>query len=674
MYTEEFAQNSQKGPNISFADVTLRDGHQSHWGTMMLQEDIMAVAPHLAKVGFASYEVFGGATTHTAILNKGQNPFKDLQELRQAMPDATFSMLLRGQNVVGYKYYADDVVDHFIEQSAEFEQDGETHEGVHTFRIFDAHNYLPNIRHAIEKVKVEKEAGKNVHAQGAICFSISENPHLGVDDLIRLGHQMKEMGYDSLCIKDMAGRATPEQAKALIKGLAETGLPLAWHSHTTFGSQNATMAAMRAAVEAEAQLTVDTATLGLSGGFGHVDAEALVYAMLQDEVLRNHVPDLNLDELYAAQQVLLERAAKYHGYELPHDPELIALMKEAQVPGGMITNLMRNVREQVGADSSQDEFRTVLKMSIKEFARIRKETGHPSVVTPSSQNVGSQAVINAMEQRRVEEPFEEIKSKLKPDVYAAAVSAAQEKVRYKGQIAPGFAQMVMGHHGRLPGPVNQDLQAHIQKKTGLELISYEGEAPGEETFRAADDLQPELPDAKELVQKSGIDPETPEGQQRVALAALYPNDFGKVIEPVDPKQAMAHYPEEPQLIRTEVEGAAAIGNIIDIIGGNAYVEIMRRIGELTRINDGTYEGLEGTAFEEFEKEKLASCWYDTRCKLNESYEGSQNLGAEDQLKRHIQQQCKNGGVNFHFFENATKKAPKPQKTPSVKLEMEAVPA
>ena len=427
-----------KTAQIEFADLTLRDGHQSQWGTMMLIDDLVAVAPHLARAGFSSYEVFGGATTRIAILKKGENPFTNLEKIREAMPEAMFSMLLRGQNGVGYKYYADDVIRHFVQQAAEFARMGATHEGVNIFRIFDAHNYLPNIRIAIEEVIALKKAGKNVNAQGTICFSISENPYLDVEDLVRLGHQMAEMGAHSLCVKDMAGRVIPEQADPLIRGLAKTGLPIAWHSHTTFGSQAATLAAMRAAIDVKAKLRIDTCLFGLSGGYSHIDAEALIEVMKQDEVLKNYIPDIDIEALHAAQEVLLKLVDKYASYELAHDPDMIKAMKNAQVPGGMITNLIRNVSDQTGMSKKEDGFGSVLMQAIDEFAAVREDVGYPSVVTPSSQYVGTQAVFNVMEQRRVEHALAKVQSEMGSVAHEAALRSAQEAARYTGTMVPTY--------------------------------------------------------------------------------------------------------------------------------------------------------------------------------------------------------------------------------------------
>jgi pyruvate/oxaloacetate carboxyltransferase len=649
--SQQTAHNKQ---HIRFADITLRDGHQSQWGTMMLIEDILTVAPHLAKAGFASYEVFGGATTHIAILKKGQNPFNDLEKLRQVMPGALFSMLLRGQNGVGYKYYPDDVIRHFIQQASRFENQGNAYDGVNIFRIFDAHNYLPNIRTAMNEVIKLQNEGRNVNAQGTICFSISENPYLNVDDLIRLGHQIADMGAHSLCVKDMAGRAVPEQADPLVRGLAETGLPIAWHSHTTFGSHAATMSAMRAAVDVGAELTVDTCLFGLSGGPSHIDSEALSYAMQQDPVLKDHVPKLNFHALHEAQRVLLELGGKYHAYELAHDHDLLKAMKKAQVPGGMITNLMRNVSDQTGLSASDQDFRNVLMAAINEFAAVRKDVGYPSVVTPSSQYVGTQAVFNVMEKRRIEQVMERLKPDLNSIAYQAALDAALEAARYRGTFVPTFAEMVLGRHGRLPGPVKKFVLDLARQKTGLKRINYAGEKPGEETFRAADNLEAGLSAAAEMVKEQGFDIDSSDGQKKLALAAHYPNDFDKIKTPVDPREVMQPYPLASELPRNFDNDCATIGDVVDTVGGQAMIaELVLRIGELTRFHDGTYDGLDDSPFVEFEKEKIAKKWSHVKRKLNKTYKGAQRMGVHTALLKHINKELKKKGFDksrFHEFE------------------------
>jgi pyruvate/oxaloacetate carboxyltransferase len=653
-------RKTSRKATIEFADITLRDGHQSQWGTMMLIDDLLALAPYLAQVGFASYEVFGGATTHTAILKKGENPFMNLEKLREVMPKALFSMLLRGQNGVGYMYYPDDVIRHFIQQAAEFERMRATYEGVNIFRIFDAHNYLPNIRIAMEEVIALNKAGKNVHAQGAICFSISENPYVDVEDLVQIGHQMAKMGAHSLCVKDMAGRAVPEQADALIRGLAKTGLPIAWHSHTTFGSHAATLAAMRAAISSKARLTVDTCLFGLSGGYSHIDAEALIHAMNQDKVLKNHIPDINLEALHEAQAALLKIVGKYTSYELSHDPDMIKAMKKAQVPGGMITNLMRNVSDQTGLSTSDDGFRSVLMHAIEEFAAVREDVGYPSVVTPSSQYVGTQAVFNVMEMRRVEQALAKVKADMGSAAYEAGLKSALEEARYTGTMVPTFAEMVLGHHGRLPGPVKNRILDLARKKTKLKRIKYTGENIGEESYRAAENLQPGLAAAEQILHNHGIDPLTPDGQKMLALAAQFPNDFDKVVVPVDPRKEMQPYPHIVELPRVSDNECAAIGDVVDVVGGQGVVhELIRRLCELTRLKDGTYEGLRDSSFVEFETDKISARWKHIMQKLNDTYHGALWVGVCSALKEHIKKEIKKKGIDESIFQDLVKRFGKP---------------
>jgi pyruvate/oxaloacetate carboxyltransferase len=644
------AAKSGHRAQIRFADVTLRDGHQSQWGTMMLLDDILTIAPLLAEVGFSAYEVFGGATTHIAILKKGENPFTSLERIREAMPGAMFSMLLRGQNGVGYKYYADDVIRHFVQQAAEFTRMGATHEGVNIFRVFDAHNYLPNIRTAMDEVIALKEAGKNVNAQGTICFSISENPYLDVRDLVRLGQQMARMGAHSICVKDMAGRAIPRQADKLVRGLARTGLPIAWHSHTTFGSHAATLAAMRAAVDVKATLTVDTCLFGLSGGYSHIDAEALIYAMQQDDVLKDHIPEINLEALHAAQAALLDMVGKYAPYELAHDPGMIKAMKRAQVPGGMITNLMRNTSDQTGLSTTDGGFRSVLMQAVEEFAAVREDVGYPSVVTPSSQYVGTQAVFNVMEKLRVEQVLEKVKPEMGPEPYQAALECAREAARYTGTMVPTFAEMVLGHHGRLPGPVRKHVLDLARNKTGMKRIQYTGQAVGKETYRAADNLEPGLPAAEQMLRDYGIDASTMDGQKLLTLAAQFPNDFDKVLTPVDPRKEMPHFPRAVELPRVSDNECAALGDVVDVVGGPGVISgLVARIGELTRFKDATYEGLSDSAFVAFETAKVTVAWKTVMQKLNDAYTGAQRIGVCNALKEHVNKELRRKGFDESLF-------------------------
>jgi oxaloacetate decarboxylase alpha subunit len=408
-------------PNaLGITDVVLRDAHQSLLATRMRIEDMLPIAPKLDRVGFWSLETWGGATFDACIRYLGEDPWERLRLLKQAMPSTRHQMLLRAQNLLGYRHYADDVVKAFVERAAET--------GVDVFRIFDAMNDLRNFEAAI---KATLAAGK--HAQGTMSYTVS--PVHDIDYWLDMGRRLEDMGSNSICIKDMAGLLKPYVAEELVGRLKEMcAVPIAMQSHATTGMSTATnLKAAEAGID-----MLDTAISSMSLTYGHSPTESIV-AILEGTPRDTGLDLKLLEEIAAYFREVRKKYAKFEGALKGIDSRILV----AQVPGGMLTNMENQLREQ-GAADRLDEV-------LKEIPRVREDLGYIALVTPTSQIVGTQAVINVLTGER-----------------------------YK-TIPKETAGVLRGEYGSTPAPVNSELQARVLE---------EGESPV--TCRPADNLPPEM--------------------------------------------------------------------------------------------------------------------------------------------------------------------------------------
>ncbi|HEU4683017.1 MAG TPA: sodium-extruding oxaloacetate decarboxylase subunit alpha [Nitrospira sp.] len=361
----EFSIEPAPGKRIQITDVALRDGHQSLLATRMRTEDMLPIAQKLDAVGYWSLEVWGGATFDTCLRFLKEDPWERLRALRAAMPNTKLQMLLRGQNLVGYRHYADDVLERFIERSAA--------NGIDVFRIFDALNDVRNLDRAVSEVKA---CGK--HAEAAISYTVS--PVHSIDRFVEMAKQLEDLGTDTLCIKDMAGLLAPLDAYHLVRRLkAAVKVPIHLHTHYTSGM--ASMASLMAILGGLDML--DTSMSPLAGGTSHPPTETLVAS------LRDTPYDTGLD--LASFQPITEhfRAVrrKYRQFESDFtgvDAEILT----SQIPGGMLSNLAAQLSEQQALDR--------MKEVLDEVPRVRKDMGYPPLVTPTSQIVGTQATLNVL--------------------------------------------------------------------------------------------------------------------------------------------------------------------------------------------------------------------------------------------------------------------------------------
>ncbi len=350
---------------VGITEVVLRDGHQSLLATRLRLADMLEAAPLLDAVGFHSLEVWGGATFDSAMRFLNEDPWENLRQLRRALPNTPLQMLLRGQNVVGYRHYGDDVVERFVEKAHA--------NGMDIFRIFDALNDTRNLEVAM---RTAKRVGG--HVQGTICYTVS--PVHDLETFAAMGRRLVEMGADSICVKDMAGLISPGAAYELVKRLKhDLGLPVQLHSHHTSGM--ASMALLKA-VEAGCDW-VDTAISTMSMGSSHPPTETMVSALAGSE----RAPQLDLKLLTKIARYFGEVRKRYAAF----DEQLIGVdinVLTYQVPGGMLPNLIGQLRDQNAVDRLDEV--------LAEVPRVRQDLGYPPLVTPSSQFVGTQAVLNVL--------------------------------------------------------------------------------------------------------------------------------------------------------------------------------------------------------------------------------------------------------------------------------------
>lgn len=404
---------------LGITDVVLRDAHQSLFATRLRTDDMLPIAEKLDKVGFWSVESWGGATFDACIRFLGEDPWERIRRLKAAMPNTPQQMLFRGQNILGYRHYADDIVDRFVERAAV--------NGVDVFRVFDAMNDPRNLERAIQAVRKQEK-----HAQGTLSYTVS--PVHTIDSWLTMAKQIEEMGADSLCIKDMAGLLKPYVAYDLITQLKATvSIPIHMQCHATTGMSTGTyLKAAEAGID-----NLDTAISSMSLTYGHTPTESMV-AMLEGTDRATGLNIELLEEVASYFREVRKKYAKFEGALKGIDSRILV----AQVPGGMLTNLENQLREQ----SATDRLDEVL----LEIPRVREDLGFIPLVTPTSQIVGTQAVMNVLMGERYKSIGKETEGVLK------------------------------GEYGKTPAPVNKELQAKVLR--GEEAI----------TCRPADLIEPEF--------------------------------------------------------------------------------------------------------------------------------------------------------------------------------------
>ena len=492
---------SDKNP-LGITELALRDAHQSLLATRMRIEDMLPIADKLDRVGFWSIESWGGATFDACIRYLGEDPWERIRRLKAAMPNTPQQMLFRGQNILGYRHYADDLVRKFVERCAV--------NGVDVFRIFDAMNDMRNLETAI---KATLEVGK--HAQGTISYTVSD-VHT-IDLWVDMGKRLQDMGSHSICIKDMAGLLRPHTAFELVSRLKEeVDIPIQMHCHATTGLSIATLVkAAEAGID-----TVDTAVSSMSMTYGHSPTETLVAIMEGTD--RDTNLDLELiEEIAAYFREVRKKYAKFEGALRGVDARILI----AQVPGGMLTNLENQLREQ-GATDKIDEV-------LEEIPRVRKDLGMIPLVTPTSQIVGTQAVINVLQGER-----------------------------YK-VISKETAGVLKGEYGATAIPVNEELQARV----------LEGGTPI--TCRPADLLEPELEQQTTELQRIAKEKKirlADEVVDDVLTYALFPQIGLKFLENRDNPDAFEPAPwDEPEPVPAAAPASSGGAGLYDVrVNGKSF--------------------------------------------------------------------------------------------------------
>lgn len=507
---------------LGITDVVLRDAHQSLFATRLRLDDMLPIAAKLDEIGYWSLESWGGATFDSCIRYLGEDPWDRIRELKKAMPKTPQQMLLRGQNLLGYRHYADDVVTKFVERAAT--------NGVDVFRIFDAMNDPRNLEQAIKAVKA---CGK--HAQGTISYTTS--PVHTTETWVDYAKVLEDMGADSIAIKDMSGILTPYNAFDLVSRLkAQTGLEVQLHAHATAGLSDMTiMKAVEAGID-----RVDTAISSMSMTYGHTATESVVAALAGTD----RDTGLNLEALEEIAAYFREVRKKYAAFEgslRGTDSRILV----AQVPGGMLTNMESQLKEQGAAD----KFDEVL----AEIPRVREDLGYIPLVTPTSQIVGTQAVINVLMGERYKSISKEVQGILK------------------------------GEYGSAPAPYNAELQARVLE--GKEAI----------TCRPADQIEDEMDKlASELQQKAreeGIKLASGNNEiDDVLTYALFPQIGLKFLKNRGDASAFEPAPTlESAQAATAPKAAAKAGDDSGVytvkVNGQSYVVQVSEGGDITAISD-----------------------------------------------------------------------------------------
>ncbi|MBO8183017.1 MAG: pyruvate carboxylase subunit B [Archaeoglobus sp.] len=439
---------------VKIVDLTLRDGHQSLLATRMRTRDILPIVEKFDESGIAVMEVWGGATFDAAHRFLNEDPWERLREIRKRVKNAQLSMLLRGQNVVGYRHYPDDIVEKFVLKTAE--------NGLDFFRIFDALNDVRNLETAIKTAKKTDS-----HVQGTICYTIS--PVHTIEKYVEIAEELVALEVDSICVKDMAGLLSPKMSYEIVKALKkEVGIPINVHSHYTSGM--ASMALLKG-VEAGAEL-IDTCMSPLSMGTSHPPTESIVYALNE----LGYETGVDLEVLMEIREYMMKIREKYAGYLDPLStiPDTNVLVY--QIPGGMFSNMISQLKEQ----NAMDRLPEVL----EEVPKVREDLGYPPLVTPTSQIVGVQAVVNVLVGERYKVVTKETKD------------------------------LVRGMYGRTPAKIKDEI---------VKLILGD-EKPID--CRPADLLEPEFEKRKKELEAEGIEA----SDENVLLYALFPQTGLKFLK------------------------------------------------------------------------------------------------------------------------------------------------
>lgn len=507
---------------VRFTETALRDAHQSLLATRMRTRDMIPIAEEMDKIGYFSVEAWGGATFDTCIRYLNEDPWERLRNLKSEFKKTPIQMLLRGQNLVGYKHYPDDIVTKFVEKSYE--------NGVDIFRVFDA---LNDIRNMEKSIKVAKDQG--AHVQGTISYTIS--PAHSLDDFVDLAKNLEALDCDSVAIKDMAGLITPTAAYELVSKLKEeTDLLVDLHCHCTSGM---TPISYYAACQAGVDI-LDTAISPLAWGTSQPPTESMV-AALQGT---SYDPDIDLNALNVIKSYFNGIKEKYLGILDPIAESIDTDVLLYQIPGGMLSNLISQLKEQ----NALDRYKDVL----DEMPRVRKDMGYPPLVTPTSQIVGIQSVMNVLGGERYKTVSNEVKEYMK------------------------------GMYGKPPAPVNPKV---AKKIIGDEKII---------DCRPADLLEPEFDKFKQEGEEKGF----VKSDEDVLTYALYPSIAPKFLKgeaTEEELKAVTHTAQNDQIGIPTQYNVEIDGDVFEVkIMPTGFMEVEEtEKGPFTPIEGGIYSSMQG---------------------------------------------------------------------------------
>ncbi|MEE9330749.1 MAG: sodium-extruding oxaloacetate decarboxylase subunit alpha [Methylophilaceae bacterium] len=446
---------------INITELVLRDGHQCMIATRLRTDDMLPICSKLDSIGFWSLEAWGGATFDACVRFLKEDPWERLQKLRKALPNSRIQMLLRGQNLLGYRHYSDDVVKAFVQRSAD--------NGVDVFRIFDAMNDMRNLRTSIEAVKKAKKT-----AEGTISYTTS--PAHDVAHYVELAKELEAMGCDTLAIKDMASLLTPQTTEELVKALSKAiSIPIHLHSHATSGL--ASLNLMRG-IEHGATI-IDTCNSAFSEGASHPTTESIIAALQGTE----YDTGLDIGAVQEVSEFFREVRKKYWQFESNYTGVDTRVLTN-QVPGGMISNLSNQLKDQ----GSLDKMNAVL----DEIPRVRKDLGYPPLVTPTSQIVGTQAVLNVLTGERYKTITNEVKNYFLGQ-YGKPITEVNAEVKKK---AIGDAEAITCRPADMLEPEMTKLATDVERiaKNDEDILTYAMFPDIGETFlqeRNANSLVPE---------------------------------------------------------------------------------------------------------------------------------------------------------------------------------------
>ncbi len=516
---------------LLITDTTLRDAHQSLIATRMKTEDMIPLTRTIDKVGFFSVEAWGGATFDVSIRYLAEDPWDRVRMLKEELKHTPIQMLLRGQNLVGYRHYPDDVVDRFVTHASSV--------GVDIFRVFDALNDIRNMR---ESMKMVKEVG--AHLQGSICYTTS--PVNSIPGFIEMVKELYSFNCDSICIKDMAGLIMPHAARDLITGIKdEIDIPVDLHSHSTSGIASMSY---QAAIEAGVDI-VDTAMSPFALGTSQPPTESVVASLKGT----SRDPGLDLHLLLDVRDICSKMREKYGGILDPISERVDSNVLLYQLPGGMISNLVSQLREQDALDKLDDVF--------AEVPRVRADLGYPPLVTPTSQIVGTQAVLNVL---------------LGGDRYRNVTNEVKDYVR--------------GLYGKPPAPISDEVRKLI---IGDEPVI---------TVRPADLLEPVFEKMKEQAIADGL---IKKGDEDVLTIILYPAIAPSFLkgerkpEELPVKNQRQSSPADiPHAMEVEVDGEVFNVRILSV-GGSAVASSAAPAQKIPRgdIQGGIKSNMQGMVLE-----------------------------------------------------------------------------